>query len=557
MNLSELSEKQRRLNEIRLRKVRLQKDVLRAKQDVGFLLDHVGRMTDERTGEAFQFHLCDEDSPWNWQRLDVLNAIEANQKVIVLKARQLGITWVCAGYQLAVALTKPGTLHLIYRQKEEDSGKIVARIWEMFQSLPEHLRMGVTVLKPKGSVRPYLEIVLQHPDGRISTIRGMASTEAEGHGETAATVLIDEGARIEKVRHIWTAVNATVGTVGKIMVVSTANGVSNELTGEGNYFHRLWVTAEDKGLTRVFLPWSKHPDRDQAWYDYSSETRSLDVRERAEQYPSNPGEAFRLTTDVFFDVQSMEWYSAEAMKEPLYRMDFEVVEEAKARKNVHRDGKILVYEDPETDVKKYAIGADVASGQGRDYSAAYVVDLSNMALVAEFHAKLDPDLFAEQLHFLGKWYGTAEMAIDAKFGDPVIIPLRDGRSKRPAYPRLYRHLLSNRMDLPTAKVYGYPINTKTRPLILNQLAQAIRERQLPWMTHQLLGECQTFIRQAPSNMSQAGPWPRAQEGSNDDCVFAAAIALELFRLRGKAVFRRPRPAKPKKTMYPWQPALKE
>lgn len=544
----------------------MRRDVIKARQDVGYLLDHVARMTDERTGEAFQFHLTDEDSPWHWQRTDVLDAIEANQKIVVLKARQLGITWICAGYQLATALTKPGTLHLIYRQKEDDSAKIVSRIWEMYQTLPDHLKMGVKVLKPKWGARPHLEIVFEHPDGRISTIRGMASTESEGHGETAATVLIDECARIESVRGIWTAVNATVGTTGKVMVVSTANGVSNELTGEGNYFHRLWVTADDKGLTRVFLPWAKHPDRDQAWYDYSSEVRSLDARERAEQYPSNPGEAFRLTTDVFFDAEALEWYSSESMKEPLFRLDFEIVEDergTKARKKVGRNGKIMVYEEPVMDwseekreyiPRPYAIGVDVATGHGRDFSAAYVLDLATMGLVAEFHAKLDPDLFATQLHFLGKMYHTAEMAVDivGGYGEAVIIPLRDGKNKRPPYPRLYRHLLASRIDLPTAKVFGYPINTKTRPLILNQLAQAIRDRELPWMTHQLLGECQTFIRQAPSNMSQAGPWPRAQEGSNDDCVFAAAIVLELYRMRGKPVFRRTRPARPKRTAYPWQ-----
>jgi hypothetical protein len=54
---------------------------------------------------------------------------------------------------------------------------------------------------------------------------------------------------------------------------------------------------------------------------------------------------------------------------------------------------------------RYAIGADVATARGRDYSAAYVIDLSTMAAVAEFHGRLDEDLYAAQLHYLGRMYG--------------------------------------------------------------------------------------------------------------------------------------------------------
>jgi hypothetical protein len=53
---------------------------------------------------------------------------------------------------------------------------------------------------------------------------------------------------------------------GQIVVISTANGVSNEQTGEGNFFHHLWVNAEEYGIHEQFLPWSLHPDRDEEWY---------------------------------------------------------------------------------------------------------------------------------------------------------------------------------------------------------------------------------------------------------------------------------------------------
>ena len=70
-------------------------------------------------------------------------------------------------------------------------------------------------------------------------------------------------------------------------------------------------------------------------------------------------------------------------------------------------GCIRVYEEPGPD-GKYAIGADTATGRGLDYSAGFVIDLATMAPVAEVHGKLDPDVYAAQLHFLGRWYRHRE-----------------------------------------------------------------------------------------------------------------------------------------------------
>ena len=59
--------------------------------------------------------------------------------------------------------------------------------------------------------------------------------------------------------------------------------------------------------------------------------------------------------------------------------------------------------------------------------------------------------------------------------------------------------------------------------------------------------------------ADSNPTPRAQDGCNDDCVFAAAITLEMYRLRGahpKMAARRKQSRRQSsyETMYPWQPA---
>lgn len=520
------------------------------KRDLTLLLDHMS-MVDEKTGERFQFHLNDPESGWYFQRTKAWDVLDENQVTIIYKARQLGLTWLCAGRQLGKALTMPGTRHLVFRQREEDALEIVSRQWDLLLSLPPHLRYGVKVLKPhrgleRDDVRPEGEIEFLHPDGRRSSIKAYPPTGDVGRGNTVASVLLDEAAFIKKLREVLKAIMATVGMIGEIYLVSTANGVSGE-DGEGNHFHWLWKNADEAGIATVFLGVFDHPDRDAEWYETAREVRVLDPQSRAAEYPRTPEEGFQLTAGAgYFDREALSYYATEAVKKPLYRFSFEKSGPTAAKKKRGDREPIRVYEEPRGD-RTYGLAVDVASGRGRDYSVAYVIDFTSMALAAELRAKIDVDLLATQLHYLGRWYGAtrgcehdALLAIEtaAGHGEAVIVPLRDGKEGRPKYTNLYRrHRHAARPTSGRSRDYGFKINDKTRPQVLSLLARAIRERELPWMTSDLLQECGSFV------YADTLPSPRAADGCNDDCVLAAAIALELYRQRGHHPHDTKRPRK--------------
>jgi hypothetical protein len=475
---------------------------------------------DERQASVFRFL---QEPGWEWQA-EFFDWVHTENRCIALKARQLGVTWLGCAYVLWTALYKPGSLSLVYRQKEEEAHENVGRCWDLLNSLPKHLWNGAVVRKPDRGARATGEIALVFPDGRRSRIVAMSSASASGHGKTAAVILLDEHSRIDRAEEISKAVEPAAGKQGKIVIISTANGVSDPETGAGNHFHWLWSHGEEAGYSKKFLAWSLHPDRDQDWYDTSPEIRALKSHERAEQYPADEFEAFTLTNRVFFDPDDLKHYGSLVPK-PLYRADFKAESAATARLSRSDRGALRVFREPDEE-HRYA---DVATGRGRDYSYAAVIDLATMEFVAEFHGRLDADQFAFQLHYLGRWYRDALIAVETAggFGEAVIIPLRDGRAGRKAYPRLYRHVLSSRPDLPVSKPFGFPTNTKTRPLILNQFEQAVRERTLPWVTAKQLSEMQTFV------YHDHGTSPRAQEGSRDDAVLGSAITLEMYRLRGE------------------------
>jgi hypothetical protein len=407
-----------------------------AREHPAYLLNHV-QCVDSRSGDTFQFQLLTKEEcelanipyhgeDWYWQRAYLDWTLE-NDQTITLKGRQLGVTWVWGGRALTTALLKSGVDVLIYSIKENDAIEVINRIWDMWLSVPPLIKeaLGVTVLKPTRNARPSTEIVFEHRDGRVATITGMAATKSAGHGRSAALILFDEAARQDYARELWKAVVPAMGdTGGALGVVSTANGMSDG-QGEGNFFHELWVGAGESDypkLRSTFIRWDEHPHRDQEWY----KNVSLSSRDKAEQYPNDPDEAFLMSGSPFFDVESLMFYSREAERLQLKAFDWLESGPAKARQALKQDyAWNRVYIAPEPG-KKYAIGADTATGRGKDYSCAWVVDLSTMEFCAQLHGKMGADQFAEQLHYLGKWYNDALVAVElgGGYGDAVVIALR-------------------------------------------------------------------------------------------------------------------------------------
>jgi hypothetical protein len=499
--------------QIRNRISQLLAEVEAARAHPADLLVHT-KAIDPKTGEEFYFHF---DEGWEWQREELTSFMD-DQILLRLKARQLGESWLGIGYCLWKCLTKPGTRSLCVSINEIEASKLINRAWDLWESLPEHLRFDGKVIKPM-KYRPSTRIEWEFPNGEVSALIAMPSTPKAGHGETAAVAFLDEFARHQYASESWKAFIPTIADGGQIIVVSTANGYGNE-------FYSLWTSAEDRGLNSSFLGADLHPGRDEDWFKRMR--LRLSTADMAEQYPLNAAEAFLGTSGCWFSTDALAWY-AEHLRECEFHFNFLADEKTGAKAEmVHRkDGMIGVYDKPDKE-HEYALYADVATGRGMDFTAAYVIDLSNMNIAAELHGKIDPDLAAEQLHFLGRWYNTARIAIEmgGGFGEPVVIALRDGKRGRRPYPKLYRHVQDDRPDYKQNITYGFPVTSKTRPMLVSGLEMAIREQSLPHIPMQAILECKTFVRM------DVLPSPRAAEGCNDDRVMALAGALEMYRRYG-------------------------
>src|SRR5262245_42568347 len=155
---------------------------------------------DPKTGQEFCFHF---DQGWEWQR-EELSAFMDRQLILRLKARQLAESWLGIGYCLWKCLCSPGTRTLCVSTNEAEASKLVTRAGDLWESLPEHLRMDAKVIKPTKH-RPSTTIQWEFPDGTVSSLLAMPSTPRSGHGETAAVVFLDEFARHQYATEGWKA----------------------------------------------------------------------------------------------------------------------------------------------------------------------------------------------------------------------------------------------------------------------------------------------------------------------------------------------------------------
>ena len=176
-------------------------------------------------------------------------------------------------------------------------------------------------------------------------------------------------------------------------------------------------------------------------------------------------------------------------------------------------GYMSIYEEPK-DMDEYVIGADVA--QSVDYSSAHVIKKRTAEVVAVWHGQIDPKTFGKELERLGYFYNTAMIAVERNNqGIATLVQLNDAY-----YPMLYyRDDITDTGEATTSKL-GWETNIRTRPILVSDLGNMIRNRDLFCIDEPTINECMTFVRNKTGK-------EEAQEGCHDDRFINAPLALGL------------------------------
>jgi hypothetical protein len=416
---------------------------------------------------------------------DCLEAFVEHRFNVILKSRQLGISTLAAAYAVWLAYFYKDKNVLIIATKLAVAQNFIKKVKTAIRGLPSWF----TLTQMTGSNKQGVEF------SNGSQIKAVPTSDDAGRSEALSLLIIDEAAFIRNFDELWMGLYSTLSTGGRAIVLSTPNGV-------GDKYHELCVGAENKTnkFNLIKLMWDVHPERDDAWF--AAETRNMSRKQIAQELMCD----FAASGDTFMQAADLEGLAMQ-VKNPMERWGPELA--------------VWVWKYSLSE-HKYIVSADVSRGDGADFSAFHVIDVTASEQVAEFKGKLPPDQFAVLLAEAGKRYNNALICPENNtYGYATIMKLVEQ-----GYKNLYFKSERDKIDAlygmsePDVSKIGFQTNAKTRGQIMTKLDEVLRNNKVTFRSSRFLDELKTFVWK--------GAKAQAQKGKNDDLIMAAAIGCWLF-----------------------------
>lgn len=448
------------------------------------------------------------------------------QNSIILKSRQTGLSVITAGYV---------AWRLLFRYDEKiliiaNDGAGAIRFLETVKQFIEHTPVW---LKP--------DEIDQNNTKKISFsnnsyAEAKASSPNAGRGDSLTMLVLDETAFIKDDEAIWMGAGMALSqTGGKCIMISTPNGT-------GNLYYKTWIDAinNENDFEGTMVHWTENPNSIEGleykldpsgekvawspWYEAQCKRLNWDSVKIAQELDLSFEGSKRLAIDpqlvTKYQARVLEDHKVEGFMRFNYLEKENPVEFAKLIGDITN---MTIFKLPE-EGKQYILGADVARGDGQDYSTIQILDVDTLEQVAEFREKISPDLFPFVINHVARMYNMAYVVIEANsFGLGVCFDIRD----KFKYPRNRLYFSKNIKDIHVrhhsykvnegTEIPGFQTSRKNRVLLVKSIIEHMRENSLILHSKRLMAEFQTFVMN--------GDKPEHEPGFNDDLILALGLAL--------------------------------
>ncbi len=418
---------------------------------------------------------------------------------VILKPRQMGFTEITSAFITWLILFKRDQTVLCMATKSETAKNMIRRVRTALKSLPKWLLLADIVTDNKTSIE------LSHG----STVKSISKSADAGRSEALSLLVIDEAAHIEGFDEIWTGIKPTVTAGGRIIMLSTPNGV-------GNVFHKTYEEALSKvsDFNPIRVEWWEHPEHisdlivdavtgkhTSTWF--RKEIKGFSARQVAQEFENE----FLSSGATFFEPATIE-----AVRALLTNHD--------------ASEGMQVYISPMPN-RRYIMGVDSATGQGFDNCAAHVFDVETMEQCAEYQGKQRPNEYGRTVCELGLKYNGALMVVENNAVGLAVLE----HIKLHGYPNLFYSLkgvkAGDRLGDPghasegsmsPSYTHGVMTQGNNRSFMLNKLEELIRTSAVKFHSTRFVAEMETFIW-------SSGNRAEARSGKRDDLIMAAALAI--------------------------------
>ena len=218
---------------------------------------------------------------------------------------------------------------------------------------------------------------------------------------------------------------------------------------------------------------------------------------------------FNTSGDIVFYSEWMDFIKETTIQEPSERRG--------------ADKNLWIWEQPDYS-RDYMVVADVARGDGKDFSAFHIIDIASNTQVAEYKGQLPPKEFGYFLVGIATEYNQALLVVEnANVGWATIDAALERGYKNfyysPKSDTLTVDSYFNKFENSEGTVPGFTMSLKSRPLVINKFREYVGDRSVNIRSKRLLEEMKVFI------------WKNgraeAQSGYNDDLVMSFGIGMYL------------------------------
>ena len=357
--------------------------------------------------------------------IDLWKTYLSNRFVLVLKPRQIGISWTFASIFCWKMVTKPMSRTLIISKGDDEAKEFLSHVKFIFLNLltgtewegnpPTNWRLDPDSTQTIG--------LKWDTRGSVSEVIALPCTGTSGTSYTATDVFCDEwdkwrttGTGISIQEQSYSALKPTIDRTGGHLCGCT----TSEILEPESYFKHLWRGAKcgDNAFVPRFYDATYHPKYSLQWFeDIKHEYAGKDYQRR-QDYPMTEDEAltppgeeriFPGADKLLDEARNYTWTQEKPWVHILY---------------------------PFVSDWRYVAGADVASGHGADYSVLTIIGTKGLTseVVAVIRTKTHTtNEFASEIYNVCERYHFPLLAVERNaMGVSVVDDLVAMR-----YPRLY------------------------------------------------------------------------------------------------------------------------
>ena len=423
---------------------------------------------------------------WDFQE-EIINTVNNNRFVICKMARQSGKSTTLLSYLLWYILFNENVSVAILANKGATSRELLGRLQLAYEWIPKWLQQGIGIWN-KG----YVELA------NGSKILAESTSAASVRGRTFNIVMLDEFAFVQNNLAVEffqsTFPTISSGQSTKVLIVSTPKGM--------NLFYKMWTDAIEKrnDYIPIDVDWRKVPGRDEAW-------REMMIR-------NTSPEQFDQEFECNFLGSSHTLISGAKLKQLVWMNAFAIEDKDEF-------GQLDIYEPP-VKGRTYVMVCDVSRGQGLDYQAFSVIDVSSIPYmqVAKYrNNRLSPMTYPNLIERTGRKYNDAFVLVEINdIGQQVVDILHYDLS----YDNLLKLSMKGKQGQNISGGYkkqiqfGVRTTTPVKRIGCSNLKALIESDKLIIKDFDTISELTTFVSVKESFA--------AEEGCNDDL----AMSLVLF-----------------------------